>query len=310
MSTKRATCPCCRLTTNSNSSIVTTNANWTGAEVTEFLKGRANEFTIEPKKASGAPVKDITAASGFEGQDVFFTELWNSDASVVDGTHDWYMDGFEATYNPVVNAVQQIFIDDYDSTGNFTLTLDQTARTDGVSSTTSFLSANLSAYELKIALEELDNIEAVDVSMTIQNSSKVFLVTFTHDLGAIETMEMNAHEIAGGNGLLYVTTMQVGVTEVQTITTSSDEHFVYEQQTIHISGTGTFTLNLADDDDPTIDLDANGTSAEGRKGLCERESSQHVVAHLRTIIHTHTPQSPCPSQPSRQPSRPQTTSST
>ena len=44
--------------------------------VAEFIKGRANQFTIEPKKVSGAVVKDITAA--VTGADVFFTELWTS----------------------------------------------------------------------------------------------------------------------------------------------------------------------------------------------------------------------------------------
>lgn len=55
--------------------------------VSEFLRGQANEFTIEPKKASGATVRDITASDGMTGRDLFFTEFWTSDPSVVGGSH-------------------------------------------------------------------------------------------------------------------------------------------------------------------------------------------------------------------------------
>ena len=41
----------------------------------EFIEGKANQFTIEPKKASGEPIKDLDAAAGFAGEDVFFSEL-------------------------------------------------------------------------------------------------------------------------------------------------------------------------------------------------------------------------------------------
>ena len=60
------------------------------------------------------------------------------------------------------------------------------------------------------------------------------------------------------------------MTEVQTITTSSDEQFEYEQQTLFISGTGKFTLYLNDADDPTIELDANGTSPAALEAALER----------------------------------------
>ncbi len=60
-----------------------------GAAVTpaEFIRGRANSFVIEPFKANGQPLKDIDAAAGFQGKDIFFTEVWKD--KPLDGTHDW-----------------------------------------------------------------------------------------------------------------------------------------------------------------------------------------------------------------------------
>ena len=43
--------------------------------VSEFLKGQANEFTIEPKKVSGAVIRDISISSEERGKDIFLTEL-------------------------------------------------------------------------------------------------------------------------------------------------------------------------------------------------------------------------------------------
>lgn len=55
--------------------------------VTEFLKGKANEFIIEPKNASGAVVRDVKVINGKEGLVIFFTELWTADKSILDGSH-------------------------------------------------------------------------------------------------------------------------------------------------------------------------------------------------------------------------------
>lgn len=65
----------------------------------EFLKDQANEFTIETKKGSGSVVKDITTHAGMESGDVFFTELWTSDPSTVDGSHTLHSDGGVSRYN-------------------------------------------------------------------------------------------------------------------------------------------------------------------------------------------------------------------
>ncbi len=56
-------------------------------KVEEHVRGVANEFIIEPKQHSGGVVKDLDAFDGFEGTDLFFTELWSTPPSVIDGTH-------------------------------------------------------------------------------------------------------------------------------------------------------------------------------------------------------------------------------
>merc|ERR1712238_192952 len=60
--------------------------------VSEFLKGQANEFTIEPKKVSGVVIRNISISSEERGKDIFLTELWRSD-STLDGSHYWNSDG-------------------------------------------------------------------------------------------------------------------------------------------------------------------------------------------------------------------------
>ena len=51
----------------------------TAQYVTEFLKGKANEFIIEPKKSSGAVVKDMNVIDGREGMDIFILNYGNQD---------------------------------------------------------------------------------------------------------------------------------------------------------------------------------------------------------------------------------------
>jgi hypothetical protein len=43
-----------------------------------------NEFTVEPKNTSGAVVLD---APLIHGQDIFYSELWRLEDSIVDGSH-------------------------------------------------------------------------------------------------------------------------------------------------------------------------------------------------------------------------------
>ena len=78
--------------------------------VVECLKGQSNEFTIDPKKASGSVVQDISTYAGLEGGDVFFAEWWTSDASIVDGSHTWYSDRGVSSYNSLLYIEQMIAI--------------------------------------------------------------------------------------------------------------------------------------------------------------------------------------------------------
>jgi hypothetical protein len=107
--------------------------------VAELLSGASNEFTVEPKKASGAPVKDVTSRSNFgardpvdfSGGDVFFTELWAAaSADVVDETHAWAADGGVASYSPALYEIQRLYLP-AGTTGGFRLKFDQSANFPG-----------------------------------------------------------------------------------------------------------------------------------------------------------------------------------
>ena len=50
---------------------LTTSVGSITTSIVEFVRGASNEFTIEPKKATGQVVKDIQSADGFSGQDIF-----------------------------------------------------------------------------------------------------------------------------------------------------------------------------------------------------------------------------------------------
>ena len=66
-----------------------TSGSVLSAGVEEYVRGRANAFSIEPKDASGAIVRDFIdegpGNSALAGADVFFTELWTSDESARGG---------------------------------------------------------------------------------------------------------------------------------------------------------------------------------------------------------------------------------
>ena len=236
--------------------------------VTEFLKGAANEFTIEPKKATGAPVRDRTAAKGFAGGDVFFTEMWHpTNAS-------WYVDGGVAKYNPVIYEIQRVILADATPTANWSLTLDLTNRADGYVETTEDIPAEANARHVKYALEELAGIEAVDVTrgeLSDADDRVFFDITFTHNLGDMPQLLLNSGEIDGetSSGLSsFVRTVVQGVTEIQTVTTSCDEEFVFEEQTLLVPDYDfNFTLYLDDEYDTTISLTAESTAAEVEAAL-------------------------------------------
>ena len=86
-------------------SMLTVSSACTGTggtiSIEEFLKGNRTEFTIEPKKASGDVLRDVTTADGFTGADVFLTETYFSNGT-------WYADQGVSTYNGVVYTVQSV----------------------------------------------------------------------------------------------------------------------------------------------------------------------------------------------------------
>ena len=261
------------------------------SKVAEFLKGRANTFTIEPKKASGAPLRDLTASRGREGLDVFFTELWRHDDA---GDYAHYADGGVATYNPATYEIQRLhFARDFD--GLFTLTYNNSNATgcgdnDGLgymrgetpqvnlpahcSGKTEQLGADASPYVVKVALEALGNVEAVDVTRNgTAHDGFQYDVTFTTDLGPRPLLEI----LVGGAGVspadAWVSRVQEGVTETQIIVLSSDVEFVPDVQSVHVvcddavdvSAECEFVLQLDGGTDTTTTLktkfDGGGTAS-------------------------------------------------
>jgi len=197
------------------------------AFVTEFLQGQSNEFIIEPKKASGNPLRDITASDSpdLAGLDSFYTELWAQNAPV-DGSHTWVSNGGEATYNSVKYEIQTLTVDNTAAT-SFSMTLDTSTRVWGSSQTTtaSLVANTVAADDIKFALEDLTNIEEVDVTSVITGGSTAFTVTFIANFGEIPLLSTSP--VLGG-----VVRDQVGVAEVQKITTSADLVYVKEVQRI------------------------------------------------------------------------------
>ncbi|KAH9100136.1 hypothetical protein LEN26_016139, partial [Aphanomyces euteiches] len=214
------------------------------AIVAEFIQGRANQFTIEPKKTSGSIVTDLDAAPGFVGKDVFFTELWTSAPSVLDGTHSWILDGGVASYNPAILEVQSITISA--STGLFTVKLDtSSARIGGVVSTSTITlnAATLAAatdvnaaYSFKGCVEALTNAGTVLVSrQTNSVASWTYTVTFATNLGPLPLLTLVSSDTTFTTpqaGVLTFTEVTQGVTEIQTVTATGDTVFVPEVQSI------------------------------------------------------------------------------
>jgi len=262
-------------------------------DISEFVQGQANEFVIEPKKASGAYVKDIDAPLGFKGRDVYFTELWTSDASVVDGSHTWHSDGGVALYNGVQYEIQTLLLPS-GAHGNYTLTMDYTSnyttaqsgepRTGGTEATTQQLMATATAAQIKNALEALSNVETVDVTQaTLVNGSRLFYITFTADLGPLPLLKLNKNMMAPKTA--QVSRFQSGVTEVQTVTTAGDEFFVREVQVIRVpSGAGgKFRMALYDTNEWTSQVSVGASAATLKTALESLSSVTNVSVTSGTI---------------------------
>jgi hypothetical protein len=210
----------------------------------EFLKGQANEFTIEPKKASGTVVRDITSYPGMEGRDVFFTELWSSDVSIIDGSHTWYADGGVSSYNSLVYEEQVLVVPN--DVGSFFLSMDTSedlswGRIDGFySKTRNFDNIHdVTEESLREALSDLSNVGQVDVVRQTghedddEDSTLRFTITLKDVFGEYPLLTASDPSVSisrGGEGLDHLS-----VAEIQTITISSDKPFIYEVQMIEVT---------------------------------------------------------------------------
>ena len=214
----------------------------------EFIEGKANQFTIEPKKASGEPIKDLDAAAGFAGEDVFFSELWTSSPSVTNGSHTWDSDGGVATYNQVRYDIQKLTTAASGAfTGTFQISFDTTTRLSGRLETTGNLNYDITALDLKQELEKLTNVGFVDVTRSAQGNGYDWLITFKSLLGDCPTLHVASNSLSGSATATIIET-QKGVTEIQTVRTAGDSAFVGEVQTIttYVDGgqtlSGSFTV--------------------------------------------------------------------
>lgn len=224
----------------------------TKGTVTEFVRGVSNTFIIEPRKASGDVVRDITVSSEFAGQDAFFVELWNSDPSIVDGNHDWYADGGVAAYNPSVYEVQRV---NKPSTGDdFSLIF----TFNGVDYTTELVPGNVSSVDLQIALEDLDAIDTVIVNED-GTSGDSWLITFTSNLGDLQLLS------SSNNGILISEEVK-GITEIQSIFNVATEECTAEVQMIRAAESTTcgndFDFDVTFDGSDLITLNSKMTNAE------------------------------------------------
>jgi len=188
----------------------------------EYIKGISNQFTIEPKTASGTVVRDVTTAAGFSGTDLFLTE------SYINGL--WYRDHGLAQYNPLVYEIQRVVITgsttlqlyDYLTPPSTSLYKDPSAQ---VFSATLALSLTSSAADVQKAIETLTNVDAVDVYLSAPGD---FRVTFLSNLGDVPLLQA-----ASGAS---ITPVQDGICEIQTITIASDDNIVKEVQQVTLSG--------------------------------------------------------------------------
>ena len=243
-----------------------------GVYVVEFLKGKSNEFLIEPKTATGSVVQGISTSEGMEGKDIFFTELWTSDESIVDGSHSWYSDGGVGTYNPVLYIEQLVAIPfDIDK---FHLSMDTSetqplGRIDGIYAQTRDIT-DASTDSIQAALLELSNVGQVQVTHRNDDDDFMyFIVTFREVFGEYPLLVASdpSIDISRNNG-------HMSATEIQTVRLSVDKPFTYEVQSISISSDKS-EFDLSFKSGPkTSSIPCNfGSTSEAREavGLVEAE---------------------------------------
>ena len=226
------------------------NAYSSGCSVSveEFIKGSRNQFTIEPKTASGDVLKDVSAAAGFEGQDVFFVETFHANGS-------FYRDQGVAAYNPQVYEVQQITIDSGFLGQAVVLELADylTPHSEANFSTASFTSSS-TPFDVQEALQTLPNVDQVDVARIVSDDGDVnFLITFMTNLGDLPMMTSSSG--------VEIKEIAKGVSEVQTITVASDQEFTREEKLFKIDRDTTTTLSISFlDSIETVEVDAPFTA--------------------------------------------------
>ena len=259
-----------------------------GIYVTEFLKGQSNEFVIEPKKASGAVIRDLSSYAGVKsGDDIFFTELWTSSASVIDGSHSWYSDGGVSSYNPVLYIEQIIAIPTDIDTFHLSMDTSETqplGRIDGTYARTQDITS-VSKLALEVALAKLPNVGKVHVSQTNADheSTKFFIVTFRDVFGEYPLLAASDPSI-----MISLNDGHISATEVQTLTLSADKPFVYEVQSVSISSNvELFYLSYKAGRTKTIPCNFQSISeAEDAVSSIEAElnSLPHVKVRVGTVV--------------------------
>ena len=186
--------------------------------VEEFVKGNTNQFTIEPKVASGAVLRDIPTAPGSLGQDIFFTESFLNGA--------WYRDHGIASYNPVVYEVQQVFIPAVVSSVQFSLP-DYLTPYSGQVFQTAVVNATSTAESVQWAIQALANVDSVEVSTFASTAGVTFLVTFVSNLCDVPLLDPS-------DARVVVAELVAGSCEIQMVTLASDVVFTPEVQQFSI----------------------------------------------------------------------------
>ncbi|KAL9189871.1 hypothetical protein ACHAXT_009546 [Thalassiosira profunda] len=256
------------------------------AYVVEFLKGQSNEFTIEPKKASGSVVRDVSTYEGMEAGDVFFSELWTSDASVLDGSHTWYSDGGPSSYSALLPIEQMVVVPT--SVGTFHLSMDTSesqpwGRLDGVFAKTRDLTA-VSEVILEEALSELPNVGKVDVTQTNKDHPTLmyFVVTFRDVFGEYPLLAASDPSITiSRNG------GQFSATEIQTVTMSVDKPFVYEVQSVSVaSSSASFDLSFQSGPRTSPIACSFASVAEAQAAVPSIEAELNALPDLKVRVDT------------------------
>jgi hypothetical protein len=148
----------------------------------EFLKGNRNQFTIEPKKASGDVLREVATAEGFAGLDLFLTETYTNG--------EWYRDQGIALYNPVKYEVASVFFPSSNMNNVTLFLLDYLTPESSLEYETLEFSSDSSAYNVQVAVESLPNVDSVEVTKDSDSDGTWFLITFVANLGDVPDMTM------------------------------------------------------------------------------------------------------------------------